>query len=62
MNAKPNRDCPQCSRPIAPETAVYLGDVIRVRFCHENCRARWISSHDRRHHTVWVEFERRVAS
>jgi hypothetical protein len=58
----PNRDCPQCQRPIEPTTAVTLGDVVRVRYCSERCRERWIANgHDRRHHVVWYPFERRVA-
>jgi hypothetical protein len=57
-----NHSCPTCQRPITPETAVTIGTVVRVRYCSEPCRDRWISRHDRRHHTVWVEFERRVTS
>jgi predicted nucleic acid-binding Zn ribbon protein len=58
-----NRDCPTCSRPITPETAVTIGTVVRVRYCSESCRDRWIANgHDRRRQSVRVPFERRVAS
>jgi hypothetical protein len=57
-----NHSCPTCQRPIDPATAVTLGTVVLVRFCHPDCRAAWVSTHDRRRQSVWVPFERRVAS